>query len=516
MTVEDLVKEFNTTPFLFIGSGITRRYLGLPDWKGLLDHFVKEFKDDDFAYASYESRANATEHPYGIMPKIAELIQRDYDEKWFEDSMIRHIKGEDLNRVKAGVSPFKMEIAEYIRSIGQINEQYLDEIKMLVNISKKSITGVITTNYDSFIENHFEGYTQFIGQNQLIFSAIQGIAEIYKIHGSVDDPKSIVINEEDYRQFAEKSKYLAAKLMTIFMEYPIIFMGYSISDSNIRDIISSIAEVLDEIQLKTLENRFVFVEYKEDMTGVEISPYTIVINNNSLNMTKVTLSDYMILYKALENKKSKLPVKILRRFKEELYTYTLTSVPTSNIRVAGIEDNRVDDDDLVIALVKPGEIGLRGLSGITGNEWYTDIVMGTLDFSADDMLTHAYPKLISQNSNKLPVFKYLKKAKGEFADLKSTVSIQTFESLISNTNKKQRKNMHNMTIKSIWESNATEKKKIRQIGCLEESQIDVDYLEKILVDIFRQDMNFLDHADPSIRSSYKLLIRIYDYMKWAK
>lgn len=65
----------------------------------------------------------------------------------------------------------------------------------------------------------------YVGQSQLIFSAIQGIAEIYKIHGSVEVPESIVINEEDYVEFERKSTYLAAKLMTIFMEYPIIFMG---------------------------------------------------------------------------------------------------------------------------------------------------------------------------------------------------------------------------------------------------------------------------------------------------
>jgi hypothetical protein len=115
MYIEDIVENFNTTPFLFLGSGITRRYYGLPDWKGLLEHFARQIKDDDFAYSSYENRASKLDCPVGILPKVATLIQADYDEKWFADSSIRTVDGEILEKIKHGLSPFKAEIASYIK-----------------------------------------------------------------------------------------------------------------------------------------------------------------------------------------------------------------------------------------------------------------------------------------------------------------------------------------------------------------------------------------------------------------
>ena len=89
MTIEDVINRFNTTPFLFIGSGITRRYLNLPDWKALIEHFAKVIENDDYTYSAYENKAKSLVCKAEIMPKIAELIQVDYDERWYRDKSIR-------------------------------------------------------------------------------------------------------------------------------------------------------------------------------------------------------------------------------------------------------------------------------------------------------------------------------------------------------------------------------------------------------------------------------------------
>lgn len=518
MTIENIISKFNTTPFLFIGSGMSRRYLNLPDWKGLLRHFAEIVSNDEFAYDAYENKARTVECKCGIMPKVAELIQRDFDKKWFDDASIRTIGKEVLCQVHNGLSPFKAELAAYIKSEIKINEEYQDEIDKLSKISEKSIAGVITTNYDSFLETNFTGFVKFVGQAELIFSPIQGVAEIYKIHGSVEEPESIVINEEDYVLFEKNSAYLAAKLMTIFMEYPIVFMGYSISDSNVQSIIKAIVNCLNMEQIRLLEDRFVFVEYSEGISGADVTPYTIMIEDKPLTMKKVSLSDFMLLYNAMEYKRAKLPAVILRKFKYELYEYTITNTPTANLRVASIEDKRVLDEDLVLAIGRASEFGLKGLSGLDGNEWYRNIILEDLEFSADELLEYAFPNLIRQNSGKLPLNKYLSESKKNFPECKEFAKKQNFEEIISKTIKDNRKCLGEYkSVNEIWNKEKSSMgKALRLIAHLRENQISITELEGVLKELFEQDVNLLRNVTSNERSDIRRLIRIYDYLKWGK
>ncbi|MBQ3620788.1 MAG: SIR2 family protein [Methanosarcinaceae archaeon] len=303
-TLKEIIAGFRTIPILFAGSGITRRYYNLPDWESLLKEFAMRIKNDPFSYRSYLISVKTDQTSETVFPKVASLMQTDFDRLWFQNSDFRRLKTDDFRFIESGTSPFKAEISAFLKEKSIIQSQYSEEISKLKNISVKNISAVITTNYDLFFESLFDGYKTYVGQEDLFFSAVQGIAEIYKIHGSVSDPGSLVLTEEDYSDFYDKSRYLASKLMTLFVEYPVIFIGYSLKDENIRRILSDIAYCLPDDKLKQLEKSLVFIEYQKDAAGAQVSSHSVFLGSKVISMTKITMSDFGLLYDELANKVS--------------------------------------------------------------------------------------------------------------------------------------------------------------------------------------------------------------------
>ena len=164
----------DTNPFLFIGSGLSRRYLELDDWRGLLRHFANLVKDNEFALEIYEQQAQIQKYNQGINQKVAELIEHDFNQLWYSDSKFgneRTLYKKEVNENK--ISPFKLEIANYINQKKTVVSAYEKEVNLLKKVSEKSISGAITTNYDLFLEDCFEGYECYIGQEELLFSSLK-------------------------------------------------------------------------------------------------------------------------------------------------------------------------------------------------------------------------------------------------------------------------------------------------------------------------------------------------------
>ena len=520
MTLQEVVSQFNTTPFIFAGSGITRRYYGLPDWGGLLEIFARRITNDEYAYRAYENQARYEASSEDQMPMIATLIEKDFNEAWYKNVQGVRSDNDDVSQavLEKGASPFKAEICAYISSGSKILDAYEDEIGKLVSISKNNIAGIITTNYDDFFESIFDGYETYVGQDELVFSNLQGIAEIYKIHGSVDNADSIVINHEDYTAFQQKGKYLAAKLMTIFMEYPIIFIGYSITDIDVRAILSDIVECLPSARMELVQKRFVFIEYREGITDVIISPFSMVFEDKVLGMTKVTLSNFGDLYDALSMKKAAFLVKVLRRFKDDLYKFAINSETTETMRVAPLEDERIDDNMLAIT-IGLAETGTYGLArAVDSEKWYRNIVLHDLSYTSDQLLEHVYTELAKQNSWRIPVWYLLSKVEREYPEIVQRAP-KDYSQIVSNDSiQRNRAAIRSRSMGEIWEQEKQNLNKvIRLLGFLPEDLVEVNELEKILKEVFEKKPNCLSQNSSDLnKSNIRKLIRIYDYLKYKK
>lgn len=156
-------------------------------------------------------------------------------------------------------------------------------------------------------------------------------------------------------------------------------------------------------------------------------------------------------------------------------------MPTASLRVAALDDTRVSDEELVLAIGKVSDLGLNGLSGIDSNEWYRNIVINDLEFTADELLEHAFPKVLKQNSSKLPVNKYLADATKEFPECTELAEKQKFDTIISPSIKKSRNCLGDYTsVRQIWgQEKQSLERATRLISHLEESQIIVSELEDV-------------------------------------
>lgn len=236
--IAEVLADAECQPILFIGSGFSKRYAGGPNWEELLTKLAENCPliDKDFAY--YKQTHS------GDLKKIGSVFSDLYREwAWGIGKGKGKSKGTFPAEYYTAEAPsdifMKHAIAELLKDLGPSAEgsygcPELDaEINALKNISAHAI---ITTNYDQVIEPIFPEYEAIVGQ-QIMRKGYLSIGEIFKIHGCLTIPESLVVNESDYRRFDEDHKYLSAKLLTYFIEHPLVFVGYRADDPNIKSIL---------------------------------------------------------------------------------------------------------------------------------------------------------------------------------------------------------------------------------------------------------------------------------------
>lgn len=402
-TLANHLDKFDNAPFLFVGSGLSRRYLGLEDWEGLLRQFAS-LNPKPFEY--YRSTAN------GDLPKTATEIARDFHDVWwssedFEASREMY-EGEAVHRESA----LKIEIAKHIIEVSegaQYDETSLDELGLLEEVM---IDGIITTNYDLLLEQLFPDLKVFVGQEELMFSAPQGIGEIYKIHGSATQPNSLVITEADYNKFHDRNPYLAAKLTTVFVEHPIIFLGFSLNDPNVNFILRAIASCLTNANIDRLRDRLLFVQWEPSTELPTMTFSNIVTDGYTIPITLITANSFTPVFQVLTSLKRRFPVRLLRKLKEHVYDLVKTNDPNGNLYVQDIDDDiDLNEVDVVLGVgaISAFNNSIRdvGYKSITRDKLLHDVLYDSEKLDPEKIVKDVLPKLL-KGQKYVPVFKYLR------------------------------------------------------------------------------------------------------------
>lgn len=387
-------------PVLFVGSGISRRYTGAVDWEGLLRHFAAK---TDRPYEYYKSKAD------GELPAIATGIAEAFAEVWWDRAEFKKSRDRHAGDLGGRESPLKVEVAEHLAGAGARLPKRGELAEELALLRQAVVDAVITTNYDDLLTTLFPDFTPFIGQDGLLFANAQGVGEIYQIHGSVARPDSLVLTAADYQRFNERNAYLAAKLMTIFVEHPVLFLGYSLSDPNVRSILRSIAGCLTQDNVAQLQDQLLFVEWDADAEPT-VGPHTFLIDDFVLPVHRFVVPDFRDVFGTLASLPRAFPAKLLRRLKEQVYELVLTDDPHKRLVVADINDDTPDRDvDVVFGIGMRAKLSSVGLVGLRRDDLIDDVVGDRSSYPAKGIVDESLPHILSLPGN-VPVHKYLRGA----------------------------------------------------------------------------------------------------------
>lgn len=348
MNIREFINNYNNHPVLFIGTGFSLRYLDNSyTWDGLLKHIAYELTNNNEFFLDLKSKSQKEDGVYSY-EKIATNLETLFNEKLEKerDGKFKEINDIFYENMEKGIniSRFKIYISQLM---GQINLNDTKEAEIIaLKKVRKNIGSIITTNYDKLIETIFE-FNPLIGNNILLSNPY---GSVYKIHGCVSQPDMIIISEKDYEIFEQKYELIRAQLLSLFIHNPIIFIGYSVNDENIRNLLKTIftyippnSEIADKIK-----SNFLLIEYEPDSSNLEVHDHDIVLEGlTTLRVNKLKTDNFLDVYNLLSSLQlpvSAMDIRKVQTIVKEIYE-------GGNIQVSIVDDiDNLKNSEKVLAI----------------------------------------------------------------------------------------------------------------------------------------------------------------------
>ncbi len=457
------------------------------------------------------------EKKYNLNPSLASQIRNQFNDRFYSDqNFILKIFHDDEVKliIENGYDPFKFYISKKVNVLKIKDDKLTYEEMNCLKDNQNKIAGIITTNYDSILEQIFPDFDVLMGNESLLIANTDNLFNIYKIHGSNKEPNTIVITKEDYEYFIGKLKYLSAKLLTLFVEHPIIFIGYSISDVNIRSILEEITFCLSNEQLSSLKNKFLFIKPAFGEKD-SINTREIIFNNKKIIMNEITINNYMDFYTELSKINSSMPVRVIRKMQDMFCNFIATTEATNNIFVGNLSNPNISDDKVGVYFGPLETVSSIGFKTYSLNDIMEDILFDNKPYLVNLSIIDETFKNIRSISGQtyLPIYKYLSKLglttdylPDNFKIIKSISGID-----LNRTEKEYCKDKPQFnSIKEILE--CFPKHHAKQLANIQKNydKIPLNELSQFLKEKF-----YDGDYRRKMESQYRKIVALYDYRKYS-
>lgn len=216
------IKDKNT--ILFVGAGISAT-LGLPTWPQLISQIASDLGYDDELFKQY-----------GDSLALAEFYQ--------------------IQKGHIG------ELRSWMDRNWDVSEDIIRASKIYEAIANLDFPLIYTTNYDHCLETSMncwnKKYKKIVGVDDLV-NLDSNTTQIIKFHGDTISDSSIVLTESSYFKRLDFESPLDIKLRSDMLGKSILFIGYSLSDINIRLLIYKLDQLWKNSNVNKRPASYIFL-----------------------------------------------------------------------------------------------------------------------------------------------------------------------------------------------------------------------------------------------------------------
>lgn len=207
--------------------------VGLPSWEQLVQHMGEELGLDAACFA-------ATDNSYQTLAEYYRLQ-------------------------KGSIGPLR----SWMDRSWSVSEEKVRASRVHQLIVSLDFPIIYTTNYDANLETAYRAHGRpfvKIANTRDIAKANNNVTQIVKFHGDFEDDQSLVIAETDYYDRLGFCSPLDIKLWADALGRTILFIGYSMSDLNIRLLLHKLARLWrDSGYEKDRPSPFVFMPRRNEV-----------------------------------------------------------------------------------------------------------------------------------------------------------------------------------------------------------------------------------------------------------